>query len=262
MVVHPTYRTPRARCSTACCGASAIAPARRRASSPGSTRTRPGWSIRRLDLGHPCGDAEGRTRQPDHQAVPGGRARYPVAAGGTHRAAAGRDTADRRVVVVRPDGQAAETRYEVLSSCSGGPSGPPDVLMSLLSCEPITGRTHQIRVHLAAQGWPIVGDRVYGQPDPRIARQALHAWHVTLPHPVTRQRLEIEAPAARRPAPAASELHVVEQLEVPAHLRHQVLDQRQVVAVQLVGRVVEPRGDRVGDAAAAERVRREQPQQL
>jgi 23S rRNA-/tRNA-specific pseudouridylate synthase len=123
----------------------------------------------------------------------------------------GRDSADRRLVVVRADGQAAETRYQVLSSCGGGPSrggpgrggpgrggpsGPPTdpPVMSRLQCEPITGRTHQIRVHHAASGWPIVGDPAYGVADPLIARQALHAWKVTLPHPVTRQPLAIEAP--------------------------------------------------------------------
>jgi 23S rRNA pseudouridine1911/1915/1917 synthase len=104
----------------------------------------------------------------------------------------GRDSVDRRIVVVRPDGQHAETRYEVLSTCRGGPSGPRAI--SLLRCEPITGRTHQIRVHLASQGWPIVGDRVYGEADAVVARQALHAWKVTLPHPVTRQRLDVESP--------------------------------------------------------------------
>jgi RluA family pseudouridine synthase len=98
----------------------------------------------------------------------------------------GRDTADRRVVVVRDDGQHCETRYELLRSIGDG--------TAILKCEPITGRTHQIRVHLAARGWPIVGDRVYGNADSSIARQALHAWKVTLPHPVTRQRLELEAP--------------------------------------------------------------------
>ncbi len=103
----------------------------------------------------------------------------------------GRDSADRRVVVVRPDGQAAETRYQVISSAPrGGAAGP----LSLLQCEPITGRTHQIRVHLAASGWPIVGDRVYGEADAIVPRQALHAWKVVLPHPVTRQRLAIDAP--------------------------------------------------------------------
>jgi 23S rRNA pseudouridine1911/1915/1917 synthase len=99
----------------------------------------------------------------------------------------GRDLADRRLVVVRPDGARCETRYEVLSTCE-------DEDMSLVRCQLITGRTHQIRVHLAASGWPVVGDHVYGGPDASIARQALHAWRVSLPHPVTRQRLELEAP--------------------------------------------------------------------
>ena len=48
----------------------------------------------------------------------------------------------------------------------------------MVRCELVTGRTHQIRVHLAARGWPIVGDRVYGATDSRITRQALHAWRV------------------------------------------------------------------------------------
>jgi 23S rRNA pseudouridine1911/1915/1917 synthase len=96
-----------------------------------------------------------------------------------------RDAADRRRVVVTEGGAACETRYEVLSSQDG---------RSLVRCELRTGRTHQIRVHLSASGWPVVGDRVYGEPDASMARQALHAWRVALPHPVTRQRLEFEAP--------------------------------------------------------------------
>jgi 23S rRNA pseudouridine1911/1915/1917 synthase len=100
----------------------------------------------------------------------------------------GRDSADRRIVVVRPDGQRACTRYEVVDVVDGS---------TLLRCEPVTGRTHQIRVHLAAQGWPIAGDRVYGPPDASVPRQALHAWRVTLPHPVTRQQVELEAPVPR-----------------------------------------------------------------
>jgi 23S rRNA pseudouridine1911/1915/1917 synthase len=58
----------------------------------------------------------------------------------------------------------------------------------------VTGRTHQIRVHLAARGWPIVGDEVYGKPHPLVTRQALHAWRATLSHPVTLELLELEAP--------------------------------------------------------------------
>ena len=66
---------------------------------------------------------------------------------------------------------------------------------------------HQSRVHLAARGWPIVGDRVYGEPrwsqvvDTALAaalrtfpRQALHAWRLACVHPVTRERLLVEAP--------------------------------------------------------------------
>jgi 23S rRNA pseudouridine1911/1915/1917 synthase len=96
-----------------------------------------------------------------------------------------RDPGDRRRVVVTTDGARCETRYEVLSE---GES------FSILQCELVTGRTHQIRVHLAAAGWPILGDEVYGIPDARIARQALHAWRIALPHPVTRQRIEFECP--------------------------------------------------------------------
>ena len=98
----------------------------------------------------------------------------------------GRDPADRRRVVVTPGGAASETRYEVIRPLAGD--------LSLVRCELMTGRTHQIRVHLSARGWPIAGDRLYGgRPDP-IARQALHAWRVSLFHPVTREALVIEAP--------------------------------------------------------------------
>jgi len=95
-----------------------------------------------------------------------------------------RDSGDRRRVVVTPEGAPCETRYQVLSTHERH---------SVVRCELVTGRTHQIRVHLAARGWPILGDRVYGEPDARIARQALHAWRVSLVHPVTQQPLEFEA---------------------------------------------------------------------
>jgi 23S rRNA pseudouridine1911/1915/1917 synthase len=104
-----------------------------------------------------------------------------------------RSAEDRRRVVVTPDGQHSETRYEVLSTENG---------YSLLRCELVTGRTHQIRVHLASRGWPIAGDVSYGEPHPALARQALHAWRIDLPHPVTRTMLTIEAPVP-------ADLHVV-----------------------------------------------------
>jgi 23S rRNA pseudouridine1911/1915/1917 synthase len=101
----------------------------------------------------------------------------------------GRSAEDRRIVVVRDDGAKCETRYEVVwqRTSAGG-------AVSVVRCELPTGRTHQIRVHLAARGWPVVGDRVYGQESALIPRQALHAWRVTFPHPVTREPITVTSP--------------------------------------------------------------------
>jgi len=98
----------------------------------------------------------------------------------------GRDPDDRRRVIVVAGGAPSETRYAVTRS------GPGD--LSLVRCELVTGRTHQIRVHLSTRGWPIAGDRLYGGGTDRISRQALHAWRVSLPHPLTRRPLIVEAP--------------------------------------------------------------------
>jgi 23S rRNA pseudouridine1911/1915/1917 synthase len=113
----------------------------------------------------------------------------PQPSAGTIADPLGRDTVDRRRVVIRPDGAPCETRYEVIAT--------PEEGLSVVRCELVTGRTHQIRVHLSARGWPILGDPIYGRRSERIARQALHAWRISLPHPVTRQRLTVEAPLPR-----------------------------------------------------------------
>ena len=65
---------------------------------------------------------------------------------------------------------------------------------ALLDVRLETGRTHQIRVHLAAIGLPVVGDRLYGVPDERLDRQFLHAARLAFPHPFTGERVEAESP--------------------------------------------------------------------
>jgi 23S rRNA pseudouridine1911/1915/1917 synthase len=64
---------------------------------------------------------------------------------------------------------------------------------ALLDVRLETGRTHQIRVHLAAIGLPVAGDRVYGAPEPGLRRQFLHAWRLAFPHPVTDEYVEVES---------------------------------------------------------------------
>ena len=87
---------------------------------------------------------------------------------------------------VRPDGQSARTRYRVLSVHHG---------RALLQLELDTGRTHQIRVHMAHIGHPLTGDFLYGTEGRElIPRPALHSWQIELTHPVTGARLALEAP--------------------------------------------------------------------
>ncbi len=99
----------------------------------------------------------------------------------------GRDPADRRRMAIVDGGRPSLTEYKVVERFLD---------TSLLECKLITGRTHQIRVHLAAVGHPIIGDRVYGQPSDLIDRQALHARVLGFDHPRTgeRLRLEVELP--------------------------------------------------------------------
>ena len=88
--------------------------------------------------------------------------------------------------MVREDGKAARTRYEVLGVCGG---------RALLSLELDTGRTHQIRVHMAHLGHPLTGDFLYGTEDPGlIPRPALHSARLELRHPITGETMSFRVP--------------------------------------------------------------------
>jgi 23S rRNA pseudouridine1911/1915/1917 synthase len=79
----------------------------------------------------------------------------------------------------------AVTHFEVAELHSGH---------ALLAVRLETGRTHQIRVHLAAIDLPVVGDPVYGVPEPALGRQFLHANRLAFAHPFTGKRVEVESP--------------------------------------------------------------------
>ena len=96
---------------------------------------------------------------------------------------AGRNRVDAR------DGKAAETHFKLLDTREG---------CSLIEARPITGRTHQIRIHLAEAGLPIVGDEMYGRAAPRKGHQVesigLRAVGLDYVDPFTRRKVSIRAP--------------------------------------------------------------------
>lgn len=85
---------------------------------------------------------------------------------------------------VTEEGKTAVTIYETLEVLNG---------YSVLKLELVTGRTHQIRVHLSSAGHPIVGDSLYGRVTDLIGRQALHASDMELPHPVSGLKLKLHS---------------------------------------------------------------------
>jgi 23S rRNA pseudouridine1911/1915/1917 synthase len=103
----------------------------------------------------------------------------------------GRDPSHRQRQAILPEGRGreAQTHYKVREYLDA-------VGYTYLEASPVTGRTHQIRIHLASLGHPIVGDTVYGKPSKLVGRQFLHAWRLTLSHPVTGEEMTFEAPLA------------------------------------------------------------------
>ena len=121
----------------------------------------------------------------------------PAPSDGVIEGCVGRHPVHRRQMAVVPSGRAARTLYTVLETLVG---------TAVLHCRPITGRTHQIRVHMAHIGHPLVGDPLYAgrqwrnlvEPEHRAAcrdfpRQALHARRLAFVHPVSGERVEFEA---------------------------------------------------------------------
>jgi 23S rRNA pseudouridine1911/1915/1917 synthase len=104
----------------------------------------------------------------------------------------GRDPRHRQRMAVVEGGRAARTAYRIRRYLQGGPAGRDTY--SLVEVAPSTGRTHQIRVHFAALGHPLVGDRVYGRPSALLRRQFLHAHRLAFRHPVDGRPLEFESP--------------------------------------------------------------------
>jgi 23S rRNA pseudouridine1911/1915/1917 synthase len=103
-----------------------------------------------------------------------------------------RDPRDRTRMAVTTNGRESRTEYEVVGD---------DRRRAVLVVRPESGRTHQIRVHLAAIGFPVVDDPVYGRKAP-AGRQLLHAYQIAVPHPAG-GRLTVTAPA---PADLAREI--------------------------------------------------------
>jgi 23S rRNA pseudouridine1911/1915/1917 synthase len=117
----------------------------------------------------------------------------PPTSEGVIEAPVGRDPRMRKRMAVVPGGRPARTRYRLLEELGS---------YALLMVLPDTGRTHQIRVHLAWLGIPVAGDIVYGggrsvrlaQREMGLGRQFLHAWRLAFEHPGGKGKVDLEAP--------------------------------------------------------------------
>jgi len=108
----------------------------------------------------------------------------PKSTNGVIEGPIGRDPRNRKRMAIIADGKYARTSYKILQQTSK---------QSLLEVHLDTGRTHQIRVHMASIGHPIIGDRTYGGKSPMINRQFLHAHKISFVHPRTNKTVSLAA---------------------------------------------------------------------
>ena len=97
----------------------------------------------------------------------------------------GRDPHDRKKMAIVEDGRPASTPYRTISIFRG---------CTYAEISPKTGRTHQIRVHFASIGHPVIGDALYGREDSRIGRHFLHAAYLEFDHPADGRRVHFRSP--------------------------------------------------------------------
>jgi 23S rRNA pseudouridine1911/1915/1917 synthase len=132
--------------------------------------------------------AERRTRK-EYLAIVAGSPNLP---GGSIDAPIGRHGFNRLRMCVRNDGRPAQSDWEIVERFGK--------IATLVKIRIHTGRTHQVRVHMSYIGYPLAGDPTYGwrenswPKDAPVPRVMLHAWHLELPHPLTGEPLELEAP--------------------------------------------------------------------
>ena len=120
----------------------------------------------------------------------------PIPPSGTIDASLGRSSANRKKIAIVGEGRGkkAVTHYKTAQALRDA---------ALVECRLETGRTHQLRVHMASIGHPLVGDPVYGRPRPAhreilkelgFQRQALHAAELGFEHPVSKKNLTFKSP--------------------------------------------------------------------
>ncbi len=113
----------------------------------------------------------------------------PKPAEGVIEAPIGRHPKNRKKMAVVAGGREAVTKYRMREEIAGG-------RYALLEVQPVTGRTHQIRVHMSALGHAVVGDATYGKRSEIVGRQFLHAWKLGFAMPLGGRSVEFESPLA------------------------------------------------------------------